>query len=327
MAGRGATEDLASRLAQRVVPAVPVPFTAGGALDGPAQAAYVSWMAGQPVAGVAVWAHTGRGLWLTADQREQVLATWRAGAPALAVVCGVGVPRTASLPASPRARTDRVLAHTVRAAEAAREGGAAAVLVHPPTALRELEDAAGRVVALHEAVAGVGLPVLAFWLYEAAGGIAYAAPTVERLLALDGVIGIKIATLDSIIRFQELVPVVEACGALLVTGEDRFLGYSLLLGSRAALIGVAAACTDRSAALLDAWFTGSLGRFVELSRELDRFAGATFVPPMDGYVQRLLWALEADGVLPGRTFDPFGPALAPGERDRVVQAVRALRAA
>ncbi len=313
-------------ITHRVVPAVPVPFTPGGVIDAAAQAAYVAWMARQPVGAVAVWAHTGRGLLLSDEERDQVLAAWRSGAAALPVVCGVGVPRGVPLSAEPRARTDRVIAAAVALAEAARRGGASAVLLHPPSALADLPGVADRVVAVHTAVAGVGLPVLAFDLYAAAGGLPYPPAVLERLLALEGVVGVKIATLDSVMRFQDVVPVVQRGGALLVTGEDRFLGYSLMLGARAALVGIAAACTDRCAALLAAWFDGDATQFVRHARALDAFAAATFVEPMEGYVQRMWWAVEADGVLAGGATDRFAPALPNGERERVIHAVRVLRA-
>lgn len=312
--------DLVAGITDRVIPAVPVPFGADGALDTDAQAAYTAWMARQPVGAVAVWAHTGRGLRLDAEQRAAVLAAWRNTAPELPVICGVGAP------AGP-ARTDQVIRAAVAMAEAARSGGAAGLLLHPPTALRDLPDAGLRVLDVHRAVADVGLPVIAFYLYDAAGGIAYDDRMVEELLGLDGVIGMKIATLDSVVRFQELVPLIQRAGRLVITGEDRFLGYSLMLGARSALVGMAAACTDRVAALVAAWRRRELERFVALAQALDVFAAATFGPPVEGYVQRMLWALETDGVLPSGARDPFAPPLAPEEQARVVRAVRALRGA
>ena len=62
-----------------------------------------------------------------------------------------------------------------------------------------------------------------------------------------------------------------------------------------------------------------------LSHAVDRFAAATFVDPMEGYVQRMLWALADDGVLPSEASDPFGPGLSALERSRVRGAVRELR--
>ena len=73
--------DLRQRVRQRVVPAVPVPCDAEGAIDQAAHRRYVAWMAGQSVGAVALWAHTGRGLHLSDEQRALVLRTWRDGAP------------------------------------------------------------------------------------------------------------------------------------------------------------------------------------------------------------------------------------------------------
>lgn len=44
-----------------LIPAVPVPRYADGRIHDEAQAAYASYLARQNIAGVAVWAHTGRG--------------------------------------------------------------------------------------------------------------------------------------------------------------------------------------------------------------------------------------------------------------------------
>ena len=70
---------------------------------------------------------------------------------------------------------------------------------------------------------------------------------------------------------------------------------------------------------------GEWERFQELSAAIDAFARRTFVAPMDGYVQRMLWALQADGVLPRNAHDPWAPTLAPANRESVAAAVRALR--
>ena len=80
-----------------------------------------------------------------------------------------------------------------------------------------------------------------------------------------------------------------------------------------------------AAALLAARARGTWDEFIRLSSALDDFARATFVAPMEGYVQRMLWALEADGVMSRAASDPWCPPLEPGDRDRVLAAVRALR--
>jgi len=78
---------------------------------------------------------------------------------------------------------------------------------------------------------------------------------------------------------------------------------------------------------MESFRSGEFGKFVRLSGVCDRFASATFVPPMEGYVRRMLWALAADGVIPDDACDdPWGPSLPPSERDTVRAAVREARA-
>ncbi len=279
------------------MPAVPVPFR-GGVLAGDVQRDYAQWMAGQQVAGVAVWAHTGRGRHLAPSQRREVLATWRAALPMSVIVAGVA---------------------SVETARDAKAGGADALLAFP-----RADDPVG----YHDAL-GRELPVIAFYLYEPAGGVAYDNQTLHAILELPAVIGIKVATLDSVMTFQRLAGLIrDHPGKLLITGEDRFFGYSLTMGARAALLGMGAALTNLQVGLIEAFHAGDFKKFVRLSGVCDRFAAATFIPPMEGYVRRMLWALAEDGVIPDDACDdPWGPALPESERDAVRRAVREARGA
>jgi len=279
-----------------LIPAVPVPFR-GSTLAQDAQQAYARWMAGQPISGVAVWAHTGRGPHLTADARRSVLASWRSALPGRVIVAGANSPQ---------------MAHEARA------GGADAVLAFP-----RRDDP----VAYHRALGGE-LPVIAFYLYEAAGGVSYDAEMLRRIIELPEVVGIKIATLDSVMTFQWIAELLCAYpDKVLITGEDRFLGYSLMLGARSALIGMGSALTDLQAQLLAAYAGADYATFHALSRRIDRFAAATFTAPMGGYIRRMLWALAAERVIPDDACDdPWGPVLDERDRSRVRNAVRAARA-
>src|SRR5256886_3371450 len=70
------------------------------------------------------------------------------------------------------------------------------------------------------------------------------------------------------------------------------------MGARAALTGGGAALTALQVPLMESFRSGDFGKFVRLSGVCDRFASATFDPPVEGYVRRMLWALAADGVIP-----------------------------
>ncbi len=81
---------------------------------------------------------------------------------------------------------------------------------------------------------------------------------------------------------------------------------------------MAAACTGLQADLLRAFWDGEATRFVALSAAVDDLAQHTFVAPMEGYIQRMLWCLVHQGVIPmDAAHDPWGPALDPAEFDRI----------
>ncbi|HEX2218705.1 MAG TPA: dihydrodipicolinate synthase family protein [Gemmatimonadales bacterium] len=289
--------DLVSRIQWGLLPAVPVPFR-GDRLDAEAQRGYARWMAAHPVAGVAVWAHTGRGPHLGAEDRREVLDTWREALPDRVLVAG---------------------ARDITMAIEARRGRADALLAFP-----ERHDPVG-----HHRRLSRELPVIAFYLYEAAGGVAYDDDTLHAILDLPDIVGIKVATLDSVVTFQRIAALMRRHpDKVLVTGEDRFYGYSVMAGATAALIGMGAALPDVQGELLHAWRDRQWDRFVALTAICDRFAQATFVEPMEGYIRRMLWAAAAEGAIPREACDdPWGPALAESERELVEQVVGGARAA
>ena len=288
---------LASRIRWGLLPAVPVPFR-GDRLDAEAQRGYARWMASQPVTGVAVWAHTGRGPRLAPEQRREVLETWREAMPDRVVVAG---------------------ARDITMAIEARRGRADALLAFP-----ERNDPVG-----HHRRLSRELPVIAFYLYEAAGGVAYDDATLHAILELPDVVGIKVATLDSVVTFQRIAAVMRRHpDKVLITGEDRFYGYSVMAGASAALIGMGAALPDAQTELLHAFRDGRWERFLTLSALCDRLAQATFVEPMEGYIRRMLWAAAAEGAIPRASCDdPWGPALPETERELVEQVIADARAA
>lgn len=308
------------RLWHGLIPAVPVPFRASGEIDGAAQQRYVAWMARQPIQGVAVWAHTGRGLRMKREQRIEVLRSWREGlGPGRLIIAGVG-----GLPE----RAEDFTAYLDSAVEMARdalEHGAHAFLIHPPRLFHHVASDRDLLFDYHRELAAVGAPNFLFYLYEAAGGFPYTEAHLRDLFARPQVAGIKLATLDSVMTFQKVANLIarEFPRQLLITGEDRFLGYSLMCGAQAALIGMGAACTALQAGMMRAYYEGRAAEFLELSAKVDRLAQATFIPPMEGYIQRMLWALVHQGAI-GResAHDPWGPSLPESEFATVGNVVR-----
>jgi 4-hydroxy-tetrahydrodipicolinate synthase len=314
----------ATSLAGKLIPAVPVPMNQAASLDEPALEAYISWMVHQPIGGVAVWAHTGRGLRLPQSVLDRVLKSWRNRLPSgYVLVAAAGAPPSEK---SPGPLCEQAYSMACRAAEL----GAECLLVHPPVALRDRPDRDALIVRYHSRIADAGLPLVLFYLYEAAGGISYSPEVIAELLPRPEVLGIKIATLDSVITFQDIARLVKAKAPakVVITGEDRFLPYSLMSGAQSALIGMAAACTKIQAELLHTHFQGRSREFLALSSLVDDLAQHTFLSPMDGYIQRMLWCLVHQQVIPAEAaHDPWAPPIDPAEFHRIGACIARLEAA
>ncbi|WP_406048172.1 dihydrodipicolinate synthase family protein [Kribbella sp. NBC_00889] len=311
---------LVSRLRGTLLPAVVTPMSTEGVVAYDVLASYAGALAAQPIGGLAVWAHTGRGLYLTAADRSKVLETWRQ-ATDLPIVAGVGVPRSESAQSLQEASDA-----TVAMAQQAAAGGADAVMVYPLAALGDLPDGHAQAVALHERVAAEsGLPLVGFYLHGEAGGYPYSPELIRDLLSLDSMLGVKTATLDRAIGCQDAIWAGRGTGKLLITGEDRMYGPSFMWGADTALVGIAAAQVELSAAVLRTWTSGDHSGFLTASERLDRFAAATFYAPIEGYVQRMLWAAVWEGLIPeDAAHDPSGPELPASERDLVIRCLEEL---
>jgi len=300
-------DELKATLAGGLIPAMPVMFDREGCFHERAHEAYVAFMSSQPIAGAAIWAHTGRGLLLDDETARVVMQQWRQGLPNKPLIAGVG-------------------AHPSMA-HAAIEYGADALLVYPPSWLKEHERRDALIVEHHKQLAELGLPLVLFYLYEAAGGVCYTTEVLDELLALPNVIGIKMATLDSVMTYQDVARHIQSKhpDELLITGEDRFLGYSLRRGAQAALIGMGAVCTALQAELIRAHFEHRAERFLELSDLVDQLAEGLFVHPMEGYIGRILFALAKLGVIPIEAAnDPWGPALTAHDFENITNVLNAL---
>jgi 4-hydroxy-tetrahydrodipicolinate synthase len=299
-------DELKARLTSGLIPATPVPFDREYRFHERAHEAYVAFMSSQPVAGVAVWAHTGRGLLLDDETSRRVLQQWRQGIADKPLIVGAG---------------------SLSMASAAADGGADALLAYPPTWLKQHEKRDSLIVEHHERLSSIGLPLILFYLYEAAGGVRYSATVLDELLSLPNVMGIKMATLDSVMTYQDISRQIQSRhpDKLLITGEDRFLGYSLQRGARAALIGMGAVCCDLQAELISAHCAGNAERFLELSDLVDQLAEVLFIDPMDGYIGRILYALSQLGVIPADAAnDPWGPPLTQQEIDNITNVLNSL---
>ena len=294
MKQRNSTVSLAERLRHGLIPAVPVTFRKNGTINEAAHERYVAWMRKQSIAGIALWAHTGRGLFLTKEQRDYVITSWRTALPDKPIIAGVG--------GSPHVRNNEQFLSSARVmAEQAIRGGADAMLVYAPTIYRKLPDKERyrAILHYHKLLASYDIPLILFYLYEAAGGINYSDSLLDRLLALPNVVGIKIATLDSVSTFQSIA---QRCKEifpekLIITGEDRFFGYTLMCGADAALVGMGSVYCTLQADMMKAYYNGNARRFVDLSIAVDQLGQASFGDPVELYIRRLLFILAEQKII------------------------------
>jgi 4-hydroxy-tetrahydrodipicolinate synthase len=303
------------RLEGALIPAVPVPFKEDGSVDWQSQEKYIQHLKDQPLEGVAVWAHTGRGLFLDSETRRRILSLWRAGlAKEHLVIAGVGSRGDESLPEK------EYLMKTAQMLQDAVDGKANLILPYAPVQFKNNSQRARKILGYYKLIASARIPIILFYLYEAAGGIEYSKDFLKRLLEIESVVGIKVATLDSVMTFQDIADLIQEHfpDLTLITGEDRFLPYSFQIGARAALIGMGSVFTAIQKKMIAAWMNGKLQEFHNAARVIDSFARVIFTEPVEGYIQRLLHILARLKII-GRDarFDPFGPKLSKNDLERI----------
>lgn len=198
----------------------------------------------------------------------------------------------------------------------------------PSVPLKNLSGGDELIVRYHRELAQIGLPVILFYLYEEAGGIAYSYETLERLLSMDHVVGIKLATLYSVIKMQDISRFVleRFPDKALITGEDRMFGYSLTRGSRSALIGLGSVLPELQKDLIESYLKKDPA-FVSLMEKVDFLAEALFVDPMEGYIERVEEALAMMHIIPEDcVFDPYGPGISDADKERIHETLEQLGA-
>lgn len=265
-----------------LIPATVLPMDADGQIDEPTLRRYISWVAEQGPVALAINVDTGEGPHLTHDEKVRILRIVR-DVTDLPIVAGLAGPSTDA---------------AVRQATDFRAAGADALLCFPiPAYLSQPLDP--RVpVQYHEAIAGVGLPLILFQLQPALAGVNYDSDTLAAMASVDGVIAIKEASFDAR-RFVDVARLLEGLPRriTLLTGNDNFILESFMLGATGALIGFGAIMTREQVDMIDAWRQGRTAEALALGRRVQRLADVVFAAPVGDYRVRLKECLRLLGVL------------------------------
>ena len=207
-----------------IIPACVVTFDANGKFDERQYRRYLQWLLPQGPVALAINADTGEGPHLWPHEREAVLRVAVDEAGDVPVIAGLSAMFTEQ---------------AVEEAKRAEGAGARGLLVFPIPAYQGQPLDPAIPAAYHEAIArGCGLPMVAFQLQPALGGVIFSEEALRRICAIESVVALKEASFDALLylRTRRMIEALPRRIALL-TGDDNFIFESFVMGAEGALIG------------------------------------------------------------------------------------------
>jgi 4-hydroxy-tetrahydrodipicolinate synthase len=286
-----------------IIPACVTTFDQDGKFDEAAYRRYLQWLLPQGPVALAINADTGEGPHMWPDERERVLRTAVDEAGDVPVIAGLSAMFTAQ---------------AVDEAKRAEASGARGLLVFPIPAYQGTPLDPQIPVAYHEAIAeGCGLPMIAFQLQPALGGVIFSEETLTRIARIDSVVALKEASFDARLYLQtrRMIERLERPIDLL-TGDDNFIFESFVMGAEGALIGFGTLATDLQ---VEMYGLTRDGRWDEARAIWDRIMPleeVVYGQPVRDYRARTKVALKLLGVIDSTVMRP--PLMAIGEEQTSV---------
>jgi len=284
-----------------IIPACIVTFDEGGRFDESAYSRYLQWLLPQGPVALAINADTGEGPHLWPDERERVLRV------AVDEADNAGnVPVIAGLSAM-------FTAQAVEEAKRAEGAGARGLLVFPIPAYQGTPLDPAIPVAYHEAIAqGCGLPMVAFQLQPALGGVIFSEETLKRIAAIRQVVALKEASFDARLYLQtrRMIERLERPIDLL-TGDDNFIFESFVMGAEGALIGFGTLATALQVQMYKDTREGRWDEARAIWEKILPLEEVVYGPPVRDYRARTKVALKLQGVIESTLMRPPLNAPAP----------------
>jgi 4-hydroxy-tetrahydrodipicolinate synthase len=267
------------------IPAAILPMTSDYQPVYPSFARYVEWLIGQDAVAISVNMDTGEGPQLNSDERRRAIET--------AVETARG--RVAVIAGVTGATTDGA----VEQAKLCQRAGADGVVVFPNAGFRNEPLDARIPFNYHKAIADeTGLPIVLFQLAPIFGGVDYSREVLLKLLEIPQVVAMKEASFDAqYFAFTKETIDLSGRDITLLTGNDRFITESILLGARGALLGFGAIGCGLIAKMLSFAAKGDFQGVLEPRPRLHAFAMAIYSDPMLDYRARCKAALAQVGVI------------------------------
>ena len=296
-----------------VLPANILPFTPDLSIDEPAYRAHLRWLADTPgVTGLVVNGHAAEVASLTRDERKRALAI------ALEEV-GDRVPLIAGV------YTDGTQ-EAVELARDARAGGAAGILVFPPTLFMWGAQVKPDMVLRHfTAIAdAVEIPIVVFE-YPPASGIGYSPETLAQLaLKIPAVAAVKDWSND-IVAFEKNLRALRGSGrpVAMLSSFTMSLFATFVLGADGCISGMGSVAADLQAELFAAVQKGDLEGARQMNDRLEPLVRVFYAPPFVDMHNRMKEALSLLGRIPGAHVRPPLTPVSDHERLRIRQALKA----
>ncbi len=298
---------------QGILPAAILPMTADYEPDFKAYARYLDWLIGEGAVGLAINMDTGEGPQLSPAERRQAaevavdVARGRCG-----VVAGVMGATTQD---------------AVRTAKMYQEVGVDGLVVFPNAAFRNEPLDVRIPVAYHREIAQAsGLPLILFQLAPVFGGVNFTRETLLHLVDIPQVVAIKEASFDAQYFAYTKQTLDMTRPITLLTGNDRFITESFLLGAQGALLGFCAIGCRLAAEVLADLQQNRWQEALAKRERLQAFTEVIYKDPVLDYRARCKVALAQIGVIgPEQVY--VRPPMLPIEGPECEQIAAGLRAA
>jgi len=289
-----------------IMPANILPFTADLDIDEAAYRRHLSWLADtRGVTGIVANGHAAEVSSLNREERKRALAI------ALDEVAG-------RCPVVSGVYSDGTQ-EAVELARDAKRGGAAAVLVFPPTVFMWGAQLKPEMVLRHfsEIAAGADLPIVVFE-YPAASGIGYAPDTLARLARIPQVVAVKDWS-NEIVALEANLRALRATGrpVALLSAFTMSLMASFLLGTDGAISGMGSVTADVQAELFEACQKGDLDGARRINDRLAPLVRVFYAPPFVDMHNRMKEALVLLGRIPAAHVRPPLTPVSSTEREAI----------
>jgi 4-hydroxy-tetrahydrodipicolinate synthase len=179
-------------------------------------------------------------------------------------------------------------------------------------------------VAYHEAVARVGLPMVAFQLQPALGGVIFDQETLRRIAAIDQVVALKEASFDARLYLQTRRMIESLPRPIdLLTGDDNFIYESFVLGAEGALIVFGTLATDLQVEMYGLTRQGRWDEARAIWERILPLEEVVYGTPVRDYRARTKVALRELGVIESTVMRPPLQPVGPDTERAVREALEA----